>query len=351
MVDTLDLEIARQVLPRIRIYLDIKYWIYLRDAARGHAADRRHVELLEALRAAVARGTHVCPIELTVFAELVKQENQDRRLDAARVMDELSQRVALKPFRARIQAEVLHFLYSRLRPDAATHSVREVVWTCPMYMAGKLLPVPRKRPPEEVERIQRELDAIYRAYGLEQMLQTADDDTMWPRSDTDALAAYINTQNESHAHELRSPKHAYEVEFRAAFKAFEQELVEAVRHIATNFATPDAAMHAALEMTGHRPLADYIADAALAAGAADLFPTFHTLATVYSRVRWDRGRPYKSNDFEDFLHAAAALPYCNAFFTERSLSALVNQGATSLADDLGTYVVWSPDEAIAFLRG
>ena len=39
MADTPDIEIGREVLPKTRVYLDIKYWIYLRDAARGQPVD------------------------------------------------------------------------------------------------------------------------------------------------------------------------------------------------------------------------------------------------------------------------------------------------------------------------
>lgn len=351
MADTPDIEIGREVLPKTRVYLDIKYWIYLRDAARGQPADDSHARLLEVLRAGVARGTHVCPIEVTVFTELMKQGNLERRLDAARVMDQLSQRVALKPFEARVQAEVLHFLYSRLRPDATLHPVEELVWTRPMYMMGKMLPVPKHASPEAARWLQEQVDVLFRSYGIEQMLSTAGNDLTWPRSDTNALATYINTQNDAHTHEVRSAGQAYEVELRGAFAAFEPLLSEALKYFATLQPDYEAAMQATMAMTRHRPLVEYMADAALSDGAAQLFPTFHLIATAYSRVRWDQGRQYRPNDFEDFLHAAAALPYCNAFFTERSLSALVNQGADSLARVLGTHVVASPEEAIAFLGG
>ncbi|MGB6223655.1 MAG: hypothetical protein WBG04_21665, partial [Haloferula sp.] len=53
------------------------------------------------------------------------------------------------------------------------------------------------------------------------------------------------------------------------------------------------------------------------------FPTFTIRAAFAAAVRWDQRRKYKRNDFHDFGHAAAALPYFDIFATERSLRHLL----------------------------
>jgi hypothetical protein len=58
-------------------------------------------------------------------------------------------------------------------------------------------------------------------------------------------------------------------------------------------------------------------------------PSIHVGVTLYSRMQWDRKRPYKGNDVFDFAHAGAALPYCDAFATEKPLAALLDSSGLS----------------------
>ena len=53
-------ELAREVLTRRRVYLDTRYWIFLRDAELGRTRKPVHVELLEVLRSEVRSGRFLC---------------------------------------------------------------------------------------------------------------------------------------------------------------------------------------------------------------------------------------------------------------------------------------------------
>jgi hypothetical protein len=52
----------------------------------------------------------------------------------------------------------------------------------------------------------------------------------------------------------------------------------------------------------------------------------------------------------DFHHAAAALAYCNAFFTDGSLWSLVTQGHLALDVCYGCRVIASVDETVDYVR-
>src|SRR5687768_135569 len=54
-------ELAGVVLQRKRIYLDTRYWLFLRDAELGRPQKRLHVELLDVLRTGVQSGQLLCP--------------------------------------------------------------------------------------------------------------------------------------------------------------------------------------------------------------------------------------------------------------------------------------------------
>src|SRR5688500_947044 len=78
-------ELAGVVLPRKRIYLDTRYWLFLRDADLGRPQKPIHVELLDLLRTGVQSGRLICPIGDSTFFEILKQADADTRLATARL--------------------------------------------------------------------------------------------------------------------------------------------------------------------------------------------------------------------------------------------------------------------------
>ena len=66
------LRVARDVIgPRKKVYLDTKYWIYLRDAADGSPLRPIHAEILRQLEIKVQAGKAICPGSEATFLELM----------------------------------------------------------------------------------------------------------------------------------------------------------------------------------------------------------------------------------------------------------------------------------------
>lgn len=57
---------------------------------------------------------------------------------------------------------------------------------------------------------------------------------------------------------------------------------------------------------------------------SEVLPNLRTYLTLHAAFRWDQSRKFKCNDLADIRHAASALPYCQMFLTERSLSELIH---------------------------
>lgn len=83
--------------------------------------------------------------------------------------------------------------------------------------------------------------------------------------------------------------------------------------------------------------------------ARDILRTMHIQACLHASVRWNKGRKLKGNDLSDFHHASAALAYCQAFFTERSLKTLISQTHLSLDKRYECQVIASVDEAAEYV--
>ena len=80
------------------------------------------------------------------------------------------------------------------------------------------------------------------------------------------------------------------------------------------------------------------------------FPSFIVEAGIHASVRNDLTRKYKTNDLSDFRHAKAALPYFDAFFTERSLKNLVCANNISLDTKYNCEVFYKTSEVLNYIN-
>jgi hypothetical protein len=83
--------------------------------------------------------------------------------------------------------------------------------------------------------------------------------------------------------------------------------------------------------------------------ARHIVRTLHIHASLHASVRWNKSRKLKPNDILDFHHAAAALGYCDAFFTERSLNNLVSQSHVALDKLYDCHVASSVNDALDYM--
>jgi hypothetical protein len=81
----------------------------------------------------------------------------------------------------------------------------------------------------------------------------------------------------------------------------------------------------------------------------DILRTIHISACLHAAVRWDKKRQLEGNDLFDFHHAAAALAYCDAFFTEKPLKTLISQNHVGLDKLYDCRVITSHEEAFDYV--
>ena len=104
------LSLGTEATQRRAIYLDMKYWIKLRNASRDKSNTTDH-QLLSILRKGIAKGVVFCPISEAVFLEVMKQQDLTSRLATAQLIDELSLGTTLALERERIRTEIEYFMY------------------------------------------------------------------------------------------------------------------------------------------------------------------------------------------------------------------------------------------------
>lgn len=84
---------------------------------------------------------------------------------------------------------------------------------------------------------------------------------------------------------------------------------------------------------------------------SDELPTYRILAGLNANVRCGFSRSkFDANDFDDFRHAAASLPYYDYFFTENSLHHMITNKPTDYARLYNTVVKSKPQEVLETLK-
>lgn len=338
---------SNAIKTRTKIYLDTNYWVQLRKAASGvgpPAAER----LLAALRDGVAGGRLICPLSESALIELLNQRDLRTRRATAELMDELSLGYCLADPETRMATEVAHYFHQRLGQNV--HPLDALVWSKASYALGVLHPVPPDFVPRDIAlAIQKAVfDETWEA-SFTMIVDTIGEAPIPLNDDLEAAAARLNANNDAHAHELRSFRQTLKAEVRGVASCFDSILREVAERLGGRVglvAPPDQA-------TEWRNILDLLAAVIVAeldkGREPARLPSLAIEAALHASNRWDRGRRLDAHDLLDFRHAAAALAYCNAFFTEKPLRTMIEQKHIALDQRFRCPVRATLDDAADFL--
>ncbi|MGG5543681.1 hypothetical protein P4G95_02715 [Burkholderia vietnamiensis] len=328
-IRTRQIELARSIAPRRKIYLDARFWIIVRDTALGVCTEPAARELLHHLRRGVVGGCLICPISAGIFLELMKQPySPGRRIGTAQLIDELSLGVSMVAPPIVMGTEIYSFLL-KAAGDVDLHPMQELIWTKAAYVLGETYPVLAHLPPDEELIIQKAFCNRLWDCSLGDMVKTIGDNAS-PRDGFTELSRYTNEKNAHHKDELRSFAHTYDIELRGIIELAGEIAADVIHQLAEKEAgcqlspTPDeraASVNMCRNLLYH---------AFKKHETKDALRSLHIGASIHATMRWDKTRKFKPNDYYDFEHATAALSYCDAFLTEGPLHTLVTRPQVNL---------------------
>ncbi len=341
--------LGEKLVGKRAVYLDTNYWIRLRDANRGRKGTQKTVDLLRLLRHGVARGTLFCPISEAVFIELMKQEDPSSRVSTAALIDDLSLGVTLIQESERIITEIEYFLYAASK-RTKRYPLQYLVWSKVPYVLGLIHPTTRKLDSAANVAMQKTFfDHMWRI-SLQDMVALIEDPEMSDLDATsDADAAHLNEDIVRHAHELRSFEQAYTAEAKGLVDLYGGTAVDAMMSMANDDGITLKPPSVLEQQEDEKQWKNLLFFALRRNKARHALRTLHILASLYASLRWNKGRKFRDNDTLDFIHAAAALAYCDAFFTERSLCAMVTARHIALDELFKCYVTADENDAIEFV--
>lgn len=332
-------DLERLVESRRTIFLDVNFWIDCRDARFDPAASSDKKELYAALRHAVQEHRLICPISSDILTELTKQDD-DAFVATMAVIDELTCGVAMVPHRERLIIEVERFLAAFSGSMAAPH---RPLWTPFVFAFG----YQDLWPPAPVQRSEDLLLSITEfgmrmapsqgVPALRRAITNARDESV-------RAAERMNRGNDEHRQEAVGFSAILKDELAGAADLLSGHLISEYDRMAAIAGAPpgDARLKATLTQMAALGMAN--------ASGQRAFGNIVVPATLHAAFRAERGRRVKPNDVFDFRHAAAALPNCDAFFTEGKLSRLLASGHVALTKAYPCRVASTASAALEVLR-
>ena len=318
------IELAREISLSKKIYLDLKFWILLRDARIKENVDHNILKLLKLIESLVKQGRAICPISYDIFTEMFKQDDIKTLKATAQIIDELSKGITILSLPERLDFELYHFVRSKLKQPI--YAPDEMVWTRIAYILGFVTPTS--------EAFSSDLNCAMQKAFVDQMWVVPLTDMLDFISDK-ALSSKPTFIDIDISKQLNEGKFAHINDYNSFKQMFLAELEGILDLYKPNFQS--LMVHLYESEIGRKVLPDEIASD----NAGEMFfkliynafrfnkitmefPSFNVFAKMHAAIRWDKNRIIKPNDIYDIHHATDAIPYYDYFLTEHSLRNLVN---------------------------
>jgi hypothetical protein len=338
-------ELWRMVAGRKRIYLDTRYWVFLRDAAMGRAKRPVHDDLLAVLRRLVTSGAAICPLSDSAMFELHKQTDSETRLAMAQIMDVLSLGATIQNGQERMRTELVRFFYAVIVEQRIPGPPSEHVWLKAGHFLGSATPVFEDVSPAEELAISKAFFDLLWTVTVEEILTDND----WIEDDTAFrwAAKRMTESSRAHAAEVTSFEQLYLAEVAGIVDASAPVIDEAFIEVAgAQGVTRPAPVDGDLSRLHRNAVYNIIRLGKAGTG----LPLIQIEAGMHAAIRWLEHRPFQANDFYDIYHATAALPYCDVFLTELFAGTILKNRPLAFGKVFGTEIVWSEGDALQLLR-
>ncbi|TAK63727.1 MAG: hypothetical protein EPO24_03955 [Bacteroidetes bacterium] len=310
-------EIGEQVLNKERIYLDTKYWIYLRDAVLKKQPSFR-LEIYYLLQYLVDNGIAICPLSYHVFAELMKQPFE-KRMATAIIMDELSKQVCfINPSLIQGQ-EIVNFI-SQLQIKSKglePFNSSKYVWTKIGFIFGEQFPTFAELSDNDVKPIRVGFFNYLSQFTLVQMLEKIGDKFLPSKSND--IEEKLNIGKDTHQN-WKTFRDVYRQEIKGILDLLQEEIKEVILFKLRNQSKYSMNSDDINLSDDVKKMSWIIYQSLDNNTVGKELPSIRISCGLHAYFRYNKGQRFKKNDLIDFGHAAWALPYCHAFFTERRLA-------------------------------
>lgn len=303
-----------RIANRKLIYLDLKFWILLRDGGKSDAELQLIFRLNELFN---QRKCLFAASEATIW-EVMKQHDPKSRGATLMLVEKYTEGVALLGDKQRAKIEFINWVRSQ-RGKQERYFPQEFVWANIHLMFGyffyseksELLPL----------ELQKSLLDFVSGMPLSALLS---DRQVPPFGYKDDIVS-MNENKEKFLEENKSYKALFLSELWGCLDCYKHIFSAAM----TNLYFDETGRHPTDEERRRNDGEEW-SKLIYQGFKKNTFTTelaiFNISAWLFAAMRWNKSRKYRDgNDTIDIVHAAAALPYCDYFFTERELHTIIGQ--------------------------
>ncbi|QDV53514.1 hypothetical protein [Gimesia fumaroli] len=346
------LDLGESLLNMRRIYLDTKYWLFVRDVYLNRSQNPLNLEIVNQLRRLRKSGSTICPISFSIFSELMYQSDPVTRNATAEMIDEFSEGTTIRPLSEVFKAELMHLMTRCYNQDSELYEIGQLVWTKVVYVAGgmhlslKNSPIP----PKLALAFQKSMFDFLWSIKLSEMIE------IFPLSDGKEQKENIKLSEilTKGKFEHQASEDTFEKLFIDEVAGTLDHLSETIGDYTVEFARRNGAgerVSKEVSTEGGELLKNLIFQGFKEKKIKNEFPTIEISCSLHAAVRLDAKRKFKKGDVVDFHHATLALPYFDIFLTEASLQHLLQTKEIDAEKKYGCKVLSSEQEVLDHLRG
>jgi hypothetical protein len=295
------LEISGSLKGRIPIYLDINYWIKIREE-RKNTLDSEKQPLTKLIELSASKKCFF-PISEMTFWEIMKQSDTITRKQTFDIVELLSGGISIISMKERVYLETKVWLLKVLGKE--THDIEELIWSkLPLeltynYISQNPLFEVQKKLVDKLE--QSSINDL-----VESSLQT-----FTYKDNVD----FFNEQFKKYAHENKTEREVFLSELGGYIDAN----LERIKDVMSSMFYSEHKRLPTVEEMENDKLPQVIYNGFKMDKIKDELPVLHIVPSLHAWTRWKQKPFIDGNDTIDFYHASFALPFCDYFFTDRRL--------------------------------
>ena len=330
------IEIHTAIAGRKIIYLDLKYWIILRDGL-GQGNDTVARKVARKILELYESGKCIFPVSEAVFWEILKQEDKISLIKTFQLAERLSEGIAILSDKQRVKVEFACWYSINAKTDDLP-VLEKLVWSKLPLISGYFFYSLK------VEELPDNLKGAFLDFVCQIPMSTLIDQAEYliPFSGKDNVEE-MNRNKEKYQYENKSRKAMFLSELWGVLDCFTDQFNEVVADMyqkTTRFRPTEKE----LINTDKTAWQKLIYQAFKMEKITNQLPTLKIIPALTGAMRWNTNRRYTDgNDTIDIMHATIALPYCDYFFTEKELHTIITQDKL---DDIFQCITESKPECV-----
>jgi hypothetical protein len=342
------IDLSRAVNAKKVVYFDTKFWLIVRDIVLGRSRSVLEQEFYKEIMQMSEENRLIFPISQDVLLEVIKQSDPETLNQTVQLIDKLSCGVSLINFEERLELEIKYFLYSST--GKSVYDCRDMAWTKLAYNMGFVTPSNKNIEPETDKVIQKAfIDQMWNM-SLSDIINIISENGDISSLNMPGISEKLNEGKFNHEHENNSFKKMFLSELAGSLDGYGDIIAKCMEDMYMAETGKTISEEEKINSESGKWLRYAIYNLFKQNKAKSYFPTFVVISGLHASIRWDKSQKYQDNDLHDIRHAASALPYCDAFFTEKRLAHLITQKATGYDKKYSCAVCSSVSGALGVLQ-